>query len=103
MGVQLWLQGRHRERVRKQIGDGRIGVVHHGSLITVWRSEVAEWCDDWLMSVVDLWWRWRTFSCLPFAGGWAEQPSHIMEAIEVAESASKVHESEQRRQQERSH
>lgn len=77
-------------------------MLYHGRLETVWRSEVAEWCDDWLMSVIDLWWRWDAFNGLPFAGGWAEQPAHIMEAIETAHAAYKIYEHEQQQKASRS-
>ena len=38
---------------------------------------------------IDLWWRWKTFGSLPFAGGWADQPAYIVDVLEVAEVANK--------------
>ena len=87
--MQLWHQGHTRAKVRQQIGDGRLNVTYQGKLVRVLRSEVARWADEWFWSVLDLWWRWRTLQSLPFSGGWAEQPAHMVEAIESAEAAYK--------------
>ena len=88
--MSLWSQGHANAKVRKQIGDGRLGAVVDGKLVTVWRSSVGDWCDDYFFSCLDLWWRWKTFGSLPFSGGWAEQPSHLTEIIETAEAAHKA-------------
>lgn len=90
--MQLWLDGKAHIRVRKEIGDGRLKAIWQGKLITVWKSEVAEWCDDWFFSCLDLWYRWKMFGCLPFTGGWAEQPAHLVEIIETLQTAYKQHE-----------
>lgn len=83
------MQGHTSSRIRAEIGDGRVGAVVDGKLITVWRSELGEWLDDWFWSCLDLWWRWKTLGSLPFSGGWAEQPGHLTEIIETAEAAHK--------------
>lgn len=89
MGVQLWAQGNTDPKVYQMVGDGRLHVTYQGRLVRVLRSEVGQWVDDWFWSVLDLWWRWKTFGALPFSGGWAEQPAHMIEAIETAEAAYK--------------
>ena len=86
----LWLQGQTDPKVYEQIGDGRLSATYQGKLVPVRRSQAREWADDWFFSCLDLWWRWRTFSALPFAGGWADQPAHMVEIIETAEAAFKA-------------
>lgn len=88
--MSLWAKGQAHQVVRPEIGDGKIGAVVHGRLETMRRSEVNEYLDVWFWSVLDLWWRWRMFQALPFSGGWAEQPAHLIAAIEEAESAYKA-------------
>ena len=99
--MQIWGQGKHNETVRKEIGDGRLHVEDGGKLVTLWRSQIQDVCDEAYYAVLDLWWRWRTFGGLPFAGGWAEQPAHIMCAIETAENGWKTEEARQAKQAER--
>lgn len=75
------------------MGDGRLPVVIGGRLERVMRSEVPEYCDERFYSALDIWYRWRMFgNALPFAGGWAEQPAHIVTVIETLEAAYKEHE-----------
>jgi hypothetical protein len=57
--------------------------------VTIRRSEVNEYLDDWFWSAFDVWYRWRMFNGLPFSGGWAEQPAHLVDIIETAEAAHK--------------
>lgn len=85
--MQLWVQGKTDIEVSRQVGDGRLMVVLGGRLETVWKSEVSEYCDEHFWSVQSVWYRWRLLGAMPFAGGWAEIPAHITEAIEVAEIA----------------
>lgn len=61
----------------------------NGKLVTIMRSEVNEYLDDWFWSSFDVWYRWKMFGCLPFGGGWAEQPAHLIRVIEVAEAAAR--------------
>jgi len=44
-----------------------------------------------------VWWRWRTLGCLPFSGGWAEQPAHLVSVIEEVEAAYKEAAAQERR------
>jgi len=85
----LWAQGNTDPKIYRQLGDGRLNVTYQGRLVKVMRSEVGDWVDGWFWSALDVWWRWRMFGGLPFSGGWAEQPAHIVEAIETAEVAYK--------------
>ena len=55
-----------------------------GKLVKVFRSEIPEYVDDCFWACADIWGRYRQFG-LPFAGGWAEQPAHIIDAIEAIE------------------
>lgn len=87
--MTLWAQGQAKQTVRPEIGDGRVGVTVGGELVTMWRSEVADYLDAWFWSAFEVWWRWRVFGALPFAGGWAEQPAHLVVVIEEAETAFK--------------
>ena len=68
-----------------------------GKLEPVWKSDVANICDDWFWSVFGLWHRWKTLGAGPFGGGWAEWPAHIVEALEVAESAATEAQTQQQR------
>lgn len=61
----------------------------NGKLVTIMRSEVNAYLDDWFWSAFDVWYRWKMFGCLPFSGGWAEQPAHLITVIEVAEAAAR--------------
>lgn len=88
--MQLWKQGNAGIRIVNGIGDGRLKILYGGKLIKVMRSEVADYCDDVFWSVFDVWYKWRVFQGLPFAGGWAEQPAHLIEAIEAAEAGYKI-------------
>ena len=88
--MALWLQGNTNPKLHAMLGDGRMQATYQGKLVTVWRSEAKQWADEWFFSCLDLWWRWRTFGALPFAGGWAEQPAHMVEIIETAEAAFKA-------------
>ena len=83
----MWAKGLASVGVRREIGDGLVGVEVDGRLVTMWRSEVREYLDEQFWSVLDLWWRWKVLGGFPFTGGWAEQPAHLMEAIELAEAA----------------
>ena len=76
-------------RIRPEIGDGRLKVVVNGKLVPVRKSEVQRWCDEWFWSALELWSNWRTLGCMPFAGGWAEQPAHLVEVIMAVEGAYK--------------
>jgi hypothetical protein len=87
--MQLWLQGYTGANVSRYTGDGRLHIVYQGRLIKVMRSEIDSYLDDWAWSVIDLWHRWKMFVMFPFAGGWADQPAHMVEAIETAEAAYK--------------
>ena len=87
--MQLWAKGQSVQSVRREIGDGRLGVTIDGRLTTIKRSEVNEYLDDWFWSALDVWYRWRTFGGLPFSGGWAEQPAHLVYVIEIADAAYK--------------
>jgi len=62
-------------------------VVLDGKLEPVWKSQVGEYVDEHFWSVLDVWRRWKTLGMMPFSGGWAEQPAHLVEAIETAEMA----------------
>jgi len=79
------------------VGDGRLMVVLDGKLEPVWKSQVAEYVDEHFWSVVDVWNRWKTLGMMPFSGGWAEQPAHLVEAIETAEAAYVEAERQQRK------
>lgn len=87
--MALWAKGQAVQVVRREIGDGRVGVLVHGKLKTLWRSEINAYLDDWFWSAFDVWYRWKTFGGLPFTGGWAEQPAHLLMVIEEAEAAFK--------------
>lgn len=86
LGVQIWKQGKAGVRIRPEIGDGRLKAMWRGKLHPVKKSEVKDLCDAWFFSALDVWHRWKTFGALPFGGGWAEQPAHLVEVIEHAES-----------------
>ncbi|ADK81602.1 hypothetical protein [Sediminispirochaeta smaragdinae] len=81
------MKGQSSQKVRREIGDGRLGVVVDGRLVTILRSEVNEYLDDWFWSAFGLWYRYKLFGALPFSGGWAELPAFIVEIIETAEGA----------------
>ena len=40
-------------------------------------------------SGLELWSKWRLFDGMPFSGGWAEQPAHIVDMINTVERAYK--------------
>lgn len=92
--MQLWLDGKANIEVKPEIGDGRLKATYQGSLVTIWKSEVKDWCDEYFFSCLDLWWRWRTFESLPFSGGWAENPAFVVSVLETMEAAYKQHEAE---------
>jgi hypothetical protein len=71
------------------IGDGMLPIVYEGKLLDIRRSQVDEYCDDEFWSGLDLWSKWRVFEGMPFAGGWAEQPAHIVDMIGTIERAFK--------------
>lgn len=71
------------------IGDGRLPIVYDGKLLELWRSEVGDYCDEYFWTGLDLWSKWRTFGGMPFGGGWAEQPAHIVDMISTIERAYK--------------
>ncbi|ADK81118.1 hypothetical protein [Sediminispirochaeta smaragdinae] len=81
------MRGQSTQKVRREIGDGKLGVVVDGKLVTILRSEVNEYLDDWFWSAFSLWYRYKLFGALPFSGGWAELPAFIIEIIETAEAA----------------
>lgn len=83
----LWCSGQHRQTVRREIGDGKVGATVAGELVTIRRSEVNDYLDEWFWGAFDVWYRWRMFAAMPFSGGWAEQPAPIVEIIETAEAA----------------
>lgn len=55
-----------------------------GRLNPVFHSQIPDYVDGELYSAVNLWNRWKSFG-LPFGGGWAEQPAHVVDAIEAVE------------------
>lgn len=46
------------------------------------RSKIPEYFDEYYFSALTIWNRYKRFG-FPFDGGWAEQPAHIIEVIEV--------------------
>ena len=51
-----------------------------------------------LWRAIKIWNNFKVFG-LPFAGGWAEQPTHIVKIITMGESASNQEEEEKRQEQ----
>ncbi len=49
------------------------------------RYQVKYFLDDWFWSAYGLWQRFNLGFGLPYGGGWAEQPSHIVWIIEAFE------------------
>jgi len=56
----------------------------NGKLAKVLKSEIPEYVDEQFWSCANVWSRYKQFG-LPFTGGWAEQPAHIIDAIEAVE------------------
>ena len=84
--MQLWAKGYSTSEIDRRIGDGRLPVTEGGRLVKVLRSEIGDYLDAHSNSALSLWHRWKTFNGLPFSGGWARQPTHIIEALEAAEA-----------------
>ena len=57
---------------------------HNGVLYTM--AEIAGLFDDDFMDCWKLWNRFKKFG-LPYAGGWADQPSIVIEVLETIEEA----------------
>lgn len=55
---------------------------------TVERREIPPLFTDSFWKAVQIWQRWRKLG-MPFSGGWAEQPTHIVEIIDMLESMCK--------------
>jgi len=58
--------------------------MYNGKLVKVMKSDIPYYIDEQFWSCANIWGRWKQFG-LPFTGGWAEQPAHIVDAIEAVE------------------
>ena len=58
--------------------------VYGKKLQKVTKAEIPYYVDDDLWACITLWNRWKDYG-LPFTGGWAEQPAHLVDAIEGVE------------------
>ena len=54
--------------------------------VEVERHTILEHFNEYYYSVVQLYNRYKRFG-LPFSGGWAEQPEHIVQALDAVEHA----------------
>lgn len=78
------MQGKTEYKPRKMVGTVRLMVLWNGKLAKVVNSEIPDYVDDELWSAVNLWNRYKAYG-LPFGGGWAEQPAHLVDAIDAVE------------------
>jgi hypothetical protein len=65
-------------------------------------SEAASYITETFYTMLDVFYMSETLGCLPFAGGWAEQPEWIVRALSVlkVERARVDREEQKQRQQE---
>lgn len=54
-----------------------------GNSILVPRSKLKEYMTDEFWLALYIWNRTENLGCLPFAGGWAEQPGYIAEILNL--------------------
>jgi hypothetical protein len=100
----LWLRGKTPDKVRyrPEIGDVRInaGLFHHPHIVYV--SEIPGLFTEDFYRVLAAWWRYHIGMGLPFSGGWAEQPAHVVAYIETFESYYQAYQQEQQWQSQKS-
>lgn len=52
-----------------------------GKEIFIKRSEIKGYLDEYFWSALNIYFMTENMSCLPFSGGWAEQPEEITTVI----------------------
>ena len=61
-------------------------------------NKIPELFTPYFWTCVGIWKRWKMLG-LPYAGGWAEQPAHLIHVIELFEG---MHQTEQNKEAEKS-
>lgn len=64
-----------------------VGPVGKPIVIGIKRRQLKYFLDDWFYSAWAVWRKFHLGLGLPYAGGWAEQPKHIVDIIEAFEEA----------------
>lgn len=82
----MWLNGKHTRRVNKWVGDGWVNAGTKNAPMFVRRSEIEGYVTEKFWRLFELWHRFHVGMGFPFAGGWAEQPVVVAEAVEVMET-----------------
>ena len=100
----LWLRGKTPDKVHvhPEIGDVRLNAGLFNAPHPVWASEVGELFTEDFWHLLAAWWRYHIGMGLPFSGGWAEQPAHIVSYIETYESFYQAYQQETQWQSQKS-
>jgi len=54
------------------------------------RHQVKYFLDEWFFSAYDLWRKFNMGLGLPYAGGWADNPAHVVAIIEAFETENRA-------------
>lgn len=66
-----------------------------GKTIFIQRKDINSYLDETFWSAYIIWCRTENLGCLPFSGGWAEQPAAITEVINLFKVEQSKWEAEQ--------
>lgn len=68
-----------------------IGGMPHNVIAIVEQRELYDYyLDDEFHDGWNIWYRYHMGMGLPFTGGWAEQPAHLIDIVETFESAHRA-------------
>ncbi len=86
VAFRIWLSGLHaaefRGHRRHVLWDSGVPDAEGGTVM-VPRSRLADYLTDDFWTALYIWSRTENLGCLPFAGGWAEQPGFISEVLNL--------------------
>ena len=76
----------HNAKVSPAIGDGRVQAGLNSRPHFIMRSAIPQYVTPTFWALFRVWHRYHIGLGLPYSGGWAEQPAHLVDVIELYES-----------------
>lgn len=84
--IAFWIviSGRAGKAIPKGMEDGRIFLGKRESVVAIIkRKDIQSYLTDDFYSYYQIWSRFNSGLGLPFGGGWADYPEHLIEVLET--------------------
>lgn len=83
----MWRYGKHEARLRAKKRDTQLWMTgvrdEEGKDIAILTKNAGEYLTEEFFTCYYVWVQSENLECLPFLGGWAEQPEWIVDAIRI--------------------